>query len=134
MLASHEVCPICNQPLLIGKYINKDSGIMKKKFSWAEGICNKGSDNYQHVFFQISSLYGERLFEKISFAEKHCEIEINYVSHSSQINYWSKPKEGETQSSSSLPESLLIPNKIVDLDYPLLEKAINKIKTLALFL
>jgi hypothetical protein len=134
MLSAHETCPICNKPLLFAKYINKDSGIMKKKFSWAEGICNKGIDNYQHVFFQISSLYGERLFEKISFAAKSCEIEVNYVDHYSQINYWPKVNQDIHNASSSIPESVRIDNKLVDLDYPLLEKATNKIKTLALFL
>lgn len=134
MLASRDICPICNKKLLIAKFINKDSGLFKKKFSWTETICNSGSDNYEHVFLEVSSIYGERLFEKISFASKACEIEVNYVEHYSQINYWAKPQDGQQHSSSSLPEVLRIPNKLVELDYPLLEKATNKIKTLALFL
>ena len=100
---------------------------------WQKYIFHSAPDRQQdeitgrsHLFFQISDLYGERLFEKINFPEKSVEIEVNYVLHLTTLNYFERPPYTEFK-------TIKLENRLIELDYPDLKNIINKIKTIGLF-
>lgn len=89
-----------------------------------------------HLFFQLSSKEGELLVEKITFPQLGREIEINYALNKTVLIYWVQPRfDAQTKKwVHGEPAKVEIKDKLIPLDYPLLDKAVQKIKTLALFL
>lgn len=146
MLSSHEKCPVCLKDFHHAKYINKDCPIINQpKFSFVESICNRGIDftiktSYPpHTFFQLSSLYNEMLFQKVDFPDKNVWIEINYPLHQTVLVYTPKADIHCVTQPMVIPTPVVQPeklilNKLIDLDFPMLEKALNKIRVFAPFL
>src|SRR5271156_1631850 len=98
MSSSHEKCPVCGKDLLHSKRLNQLCIVLNMKMSFVESVCNNVVEppadeiEYpQHLFFQVTSLYGELLYEKINFPFKSFEIEVNYtkISKQSVITYFS---------------------------------------------
>jgi hypothetical protein len=137
MSCSHEKCPVCGKDLLHAKYLNQLCVVLSQKTSFVESVCNQMADPPDesvyptHLFFQITSLYGALLYEKINFPYKSFEVEVNYtkIAKQSVITYFSPPNVLK-----SVPPTKLEINRLLELDYPKLEKVIRKVKTLAPFL
>lgn len=108
----HAQCPICNGDLRMDVLLRNETWI-GKKLNIKKYVCFKDS------FIQITDLYNSVLFESIGFG-KGLSLAVNYVYHNSTI-YLNGANKIELK------------NRIVDLDYPLLEKARQKAQTLALF-
>lgn len=108
----HDRCPICNSELKVDVLLRNETWF-GKKIHIKKYVCSKDS------FIQITDLYKSVLFESVSF-DKGLSLNINYVNHNSIIYL-----DGSNK--------IELKNRIVDLDYPLLEKARQKVKTLALF-
>lgn len=147
MLSSHERCPICQKDFVNAKYLAKPCAVINKtSLSYIESICNRSewtsspSPIPEHSFFQITSLYGELLFQKILFAHLNAEVEVNYVLDESVITYFPKAdihcitQINLSPSPFKMPEKVIVKRRRFDLDFPFLSKTINKIKTLAPFL
>lgn len=144
MLSSHEICPICGKELLHSKKLNQSCAVVDhKKMSFVESICNTGSNDIEHgspahIFFQITSLYGCLLFQKIHLANHNFEVDINYTKHTSTITYLPRQnifdQKTQTWITNFQPEKVPLEEVLLDLDYPKLEKIIKKVKTLAPFL
>ena len=140
MLSSHETCPICKRGMIHSNKINKECLVLdNKKMSFVESICNQTAvDNnvIQHVFFQITSLYGELLFTRVQLNNHALEITVNYPKHDSEIKYLTKAYfDHKTQTwSGGNPESIKFDNTLLDLDFPDLSKTIKRAKILAPFL
>lgn len=136
MLSSHEKCPICGEEMKHAKYLNKKCLALNDKIiCYVESICNRVEDQEReyrrHLFFQVTTLYGELLMEKIQFPFDSIEIEVNYHKSQSIITYLPKP---DPYRPNAVPvDKVEIPRLLV-LDYPKLEKTINKAKTLVLFI
>lgn len=137
MSCSHEKCPVCGKDLLHAKYLNQLCVVLSQKTSFVESICNQvkelsdESEYPQHLFFQVTSLYGQLMYEKINFPSRNFEVEVNYIKVSKQsvITYFNV-----ANSASTTPATKLEINRLLELDYPKLEKVIRKVKTLAPFL
>jgi hypothetical protein len=115
------------------KHLNRTCKIAGgKERSFLESVCNKSTlnpdDKFPHQFFQVSSLYGQILFQSVHFLDVGRVVQVNYVSNSSEIMYWA-PSGGEGK-----PDILEFKNKIFEFDYPALEKIKNKTSVLAPFL
>lgn len=142
MLSSHETCPICGKGLLHSKKLNQPCAVVdNKKMSFVESICNTNNTDINqefphHIFFQVTSLYGELLYQKIDLIKYNCEVDINYTSHSSQLKYLkpSRWNEGTQTWQGGQIDVVPLENFLLDFDYPKLEKIIKKVKTLAPFL
>ncbi len=131
-MKTYEVCPVCKKDLIYSTYIRKPCVVLNEKnFSFVESICNHsdiadiGKNLPTHLYFQVASLYGDLLYEKVDFSGKSYSIIVNYVSHSTSLEYYSLEKS---------TEKILLKNRLIIWDFPDLTKAHNKIKTLALFL
>ena len=72
------------------------------------------------------------LFQKVELTQQNVSLEINYVLHESVITYL--PKLNRDIDTVVLPERLVLATRLVELDFPFLEKSIKKMKTLANFL
>jgi hypothetical protein len=138
MTPSHETCPICSGVLLNCKYLHHPCKIAdNKRMSYIDSVCNDvydvGRRNWLvHQFFQVTSLYGDCLFESITFVKHGILVEVNYIKVVSTITYSNSPKH-----------SILFPQdamqklefaRILELDYPKLENLLTKTKSLAPFL
>lgn len=140
MLSSHETCPICNREMIHSKKINVPCLVVdNKKMSFVESICNQTViDNHviEHVFFQITSLYGELLFTRVQLSNLALELTINYTKHNSEIKYLTKAHfDHKTQTwSGGTPEAINFDNTLLDLDFPDLSKTIKRAQMLAPFL
>ncbi len=143
MLSSHEICPICIRPLLHSKKINVTCAVVdNKKMSFVESVCNthnpdSKNDFPAHIFFQVTSLYGCMLYQKIHLTTYDCEVDINYTKHQSSITYLPKNKfdqKTQTWLTDNKPETIPLEEIILDLDYPKLENVIKRVKNLAPFL
>lgn len=133
MLHSHEVCPICKKEFKNIKYLNKKCGIASGEvMSFLESICHNSTldpkEDFPHSFFQVSSLYGQILFQSIDFIDLGRRVEINYISNSSNILFWPNP------TSNGDLKTVHLENKILVFDFPYLEKIKEKTSTYALFL
>jgi hypothetical protein len=136
MLSSHEVCPICHREMKHAKYLNKEcQALGGRRISFLESICNLVTDEEQeyprHTFFQVTTLYGERLMEKIQFPFDSIEVEVNYHKSQSIITYL--PKSDPYAPPVAQVDKIEM-KRLLSLDYPKLDKVIQKAKTLALFL
>lgn len=136
MIKAHQTCPICNSEFVISKHVNERCVPLDMKLSFIEYKCSQSKPYVlpKHSFFQITSLYGELLFEKIYFPKntiviEDCDIKINYVAHDTIFSYFSNKEYRRTNS-----EKVHIKNRLVSMDYPHLTKAINKLKSLAMLL
>lgn len=136
MLHSHDKCPICGLGLKHIPKIMIAAPIIhqNKSGSYIESICNK--DMTFHLFFQLSSKEGERLVEKITFPQEGKEIEVNYTLNKTSMIYQSKTRfDSQQKKWDHRPPTILeLKDRILDLDYPGLEKITKKIKSLAAFL
>ena len=137
MLPSHDMCPICNNPLKHIVGINKAAPIINKKELgyYVESTC-ANRDNTFHIFYQFTSKEGELLVEKIQFPQEGMEIEVNYALNRTMMTFFSKPKWDYVNKKwdHGSAESIELKDRLVALDYPKLEKATKKIKSLAIFL
>lgn len=129
MLTSYENCPVCNKRLRFFKRINTKCPLLAgtSKMSFLEGICNDPIGGIEHNFFQITSLYGEKLFEKIGILAINSEVEINYHLHKSVITYFSN------KAISYPPEKIEV-SKLIELDYSSIDAIANRIKKFKIFL
>ncbi len=145
MLSSPDKCPVCRGDFVNAKYLAKPCPLLSKNnFSFVESICNQvnflqtDTDYPYHAYFQITSLYGELLFQKIDLLMYTASIEVNYVLDQTVITYLPKADIHcitlPNNNTPKQPEKITIQGKKVELDYPLLRKTINKIKTLAPFI
>ena len=143
MLSSHEMCPVCKGELRHIKYINKACKIAGgKAMSFVESVCNNvgdlksTSDIPIHQFFQVTSLYSERLFEKVEFPDQGRAVEVNYVLHESIMWYYPKPEFNiqDPNTKAWTPPEKIAFKRLLTLDYPKLEKTINKFNVLVPFL
>jgi len=146
MLPSHEVCPICNKKIHHIKCISKKCPILNiDSLSFIESICNnvdttiidKKIEHSIHLFFEITSLYGELLYMKVNFPyyNSGVDVEVNYSLHKSTITYFNKPIFDKNKFRiNKFAEILVLENRLLELDFPTLEKTIKKIKTIAPFL
>jgi hypothetical protein len=136
MLPSHEKCPVCDITLKHNPRINRPAPIINqtKPGFYVESNCN--NDMTFHLFFQLSSKEGELLVEKITFPQLGREIEVNYTLNKTVLIYWCLPRfDPQTKKwVHGEPTRVEIKDNLVSLDYPTLDKAVKKIKTLALFL
>jgi hypothetical protein len=145
MSSSHEVCPICSNELKHIKYLAKPCKIAGGKvMSFMESVCNNvpaepvpGQSG--HLFFQVTSLYGQLLFESVQFLESDRWVGVNYLMSCSEFAYYPKADiHCITQPTPLSPpakvERLEFKNKILELDYPNLEKIKNKMNVLVPFL
>lgn len=136
MLSSHETCPVCQRELKHAKYINKKCAALDgKAISFVESVCNLVTDEEheypRHIFFQVTTLYKTCLMEKIQFPFDSFEVEVNYHRSNTIITYLPKP---DPFAANARPLDKIEMKRLLDLDYPSLEKVIKKAKTLALFL
>jgi hypothetical protein len=112
MLSFHNVCPICNSELIHTSHIaQKCLPLDRSSFSYMKWKCNKDH------FTQITDLYKNLLVETVHFGD--IITEVNYVKHRTIIYHGIKDH--------------LIMNRLLNLDYPKLIKAHNKVKTFLLF-
>ena len=139
MHPAHESCPICKCELMHSKYLARKCKIADDKvLSYIESVCSHvdfeapSPDYPYHLFFQVVSLYNDILFQSIDFPDMGRRVEVNYVLHVSKIIYAPKVDVHATQWSP--PDILEFKGKLLDLDYPKLEKIRNKINTLIPFL
>lgn len=137
MLSSHEQCPICGRNFIHGKYLNKYCPVVEQIICYVESIYNHITQmtNIEypvHTYFQVSSLYGEMLYQKVHFPFKDMEVEVNYTKKLNTITYFSKSDIHSTQI--SMPPDKIEIKRILELDFPHLTKILNKAKTLVLFL
>lgn len=138
MIPAHEKCPICHCELRHSKYINKHCLVLNKKISYVESVCNQPdvmSDNKSypiHLFFQVCSLYGELLYQKVQLITHYFEADINYPLHKSSILIFGKP---DIYATVAVPPDIInMDNRLLEFDFPQLEKLINKANTCKLFL
>lgn len=121
------------------KYLNNPCQIAGgKKLSYLESVCNKIKDfdtplaGYPfHQYFQVTSLYGTILFESVTFTDIGRFVSVNHITMTSEIMYYPKP------GFDAAPAQLLkleFKNRVLNLDYPKLEKIQEKIRVLAPFL
>ena len=123
MLPSHKCCPICNKTLVSSRLINKKCDLFDgKAFSYIFSSCSVDS---KHYFMQYSSLYGEILFENIMPPNAKFIVAVNYVKSNSSISYLSSKRI-----ESVTPIYL---DRLLVLDYPSLDKIIDKANSLLLF-
>ncbi|MFA6609046.1 MAG: hypothetical protein WCT07_04030 [Candidatus Paceibacterota bacterium] len=125
-MKAYETCPICNKSLIHSSKINKKCDVLEKNnFSFVESLCNHsnfvdiGDKLPTHLYLQVVSLYGDLLYEKISFPIKRYEISVNYVARTTKLIY---------------SEKVINLKRVIQLDYPDLIIAKQKLKTMALFL
>jgi hypothetical protein len=121
------------------KYLARKCKIANDKvLSYVESVCNHvdfGADSPDysyHQFFQVVSLYNDMLFQSIDFPDMGRRVEVNYVLNLSKIIY--APKVDIHATHWSPPDILEFKGKLLDLDYPKLEKIRNKISVLIPFL
>jgi len=135
-MKAHEKCPVCQRSLnsythLCNKCIVTGGQIL----SYIEYTCNSdilnvlqgGPNNINHLFAQVSSLYGDLFFEKVYFPLKSIEVEVNYVLHLSKLIYL--PKVNSNRDTTEV----IVKGHLIKLDYPHLERAQKRIKNLAVF-
>lgn len=139
MIPAHEICPICNEAIRHIKYINKTCHILdNKKMSFVESVCNQPdvmSDNKPypiHLFFQVTSLYGELLYQKVQLITHNFEADVNYPLHKSSFLLMAKPDIYAT--TYTPPDIVKLDNRLLEFDFPNLEKLINKANTCKMFL
>lgn len=130
-MQSHERCPVCNREMKHVQRLSRPCEIANNRtMSYLESYClNDDAQNVilgimQHDFFQVSSLYGERYFESVVFPDLKRRVEINYISTTSKISYWK----------GSPASTLEFKNRLLEFDYPKLEKIKEKTNILAPFL
>lgn len=150
MLSSHEKCPICYQELRHSKRLNTPCKVAGgKKLSYLESVCNKIADFNDpkpslpyHQYFQVTSLYGTVLFESVHFTDIGRVVTVNHITMTSEIIYH-PPVDRHCVTGPNIPPApgppiqsqiLEFKNRILDLDYPKLEKIREKINVLAPFL
>lgn len=125
MLPSHKQCPICNLNLCVNAYVNEHCLQLDKKISYIKGTCNSLTHK-EYSFSQVTSLYNELFYEQITVKNNDIIISNNYINRKTIISYSSK--------NSGALESLEYNQKMIEFDYPKMEKIIRKAKILALLL
>lgn len=135
MSSSHEKCPVCYIEMQHSKHLDKPCKIAGgKKLSYLESVCNRIRDfdapqnHPYHQYFQVTSLYGTVLFESIRFPDIGRMVSVNHITMKSEIIYF--PSVGSPPG----PGQTLEFKRILELDYPKLEKIREKINVLAPFL
>jgi hypothetical protein len=141
-MKSYENCPVCQRCLIHSKRICRKCTIARGQIlSFVESVCNQcnnsdavlglskiNHDLPNHIFFQVSSLYGNLLFEKVYFPPKCIEVEVNYVLSLSKLIYLPTNALSDRHFT-----EVVLNGYLIKLDYPLLEKTQKRIKTLAAF-
>jgi hypothetical protein len=135
MLSSYEKCPICQREMKHAKYLNKKCHALDDKvICFVESICNLVEDTEQeyrrHLFFQVTTLYGERLMEKVQYPFDALQIEVNY--HKSQSVIYYLPKVDMSAQPASVDKIEV--KSLLTLDYPKCDRIIKRAKNLAYFL
>lgn len=140
MSLSHDKCPICNRELQHSKYFNHPCmAAGGKNLSYLDSVCNNVKDFQKppegypiHTFFQVTSLYGDCLEEAVLFPDTGVDVSVNYIKQVSTITYFAR--YNYTDTAYKEPMKIVWEGRVLEFDYPKLEKLINKVRTLAPFL
>jgi hypothetical protein len=115
--------------------------IDKDKTSFIYSYCNlpdiiaNNRDYPLHTFSEYSSLYGHPLYQGIFFSKFNFTVRCFYVLYKTEIEYYSgSVAYNNTIDYHERSEILELNNRILEPDYPKLEKLIKKAKSLAPFL
>jgi hypothetical protein len=136
MSSSHKICPICEGQFDSNQHINEPCRELDKlSMTYTTDHCGgfyspkKSEEFIRHIFWQISSF--EQLFYygvqfPLIVLGGGVNIEVNYVMWETVITYLNQDDERD--------ERIVVPQKLFEVDFPLCNKTINKIKTLSPFL
>lgn len=127
----HNHCPVCGNIFChSAKYLQTKCYVLNnKKLSFVEYICDGIRDTFtQHVFFQIISLYDDLYYECVSLPENNIEVAVDYVNNITFLIYL------RNKTPANRSETMELKNTIIELDYPKLEKVIQKVNTYKPFL
>ncbi len=109
----HEVCPICGGELHL-EILLRNEHWLGQRLNLKKHACSKDG------FLQISDFYKSLLLEVIMF-EPNLTLYVDYVHHKSTLYL-----KGA--------EKIEFKNRLIDLDYPKLNKVRQKVKVLTLFI
>jgi hypothetical protein len=130
MLCSYNLCPVCGKNLIHYKRLNKKHDLSDSKLSYVESICNYGGDdpNTTHIFRQLTSLYGELLGEQLNIPLHYFEIKNNYIKSNTEVKLFKK-----TDAIDGTPDNITF-KKVIKINYHNMDKIINRIRTMNVFL
>lgn len=139
-------CPICNSEMISNRFINEPISnhfffVDKDKTSFIFYSCNLPdikSDNRSypiHTYSLYTTLYDGIYYQGIYLVEHNLSIRNYHALYKTEIEYFSSSLEPEDMFNSVEETTLVtLSNRLLDFDFPNLEKAIKKAKSLAPFL
>lgn len=145
MSSSPKQCPVCDSAMTEERYINESLDkhfrfVDKDKTSFFYYRCNLPdvkSDNKPypiHTYSLYTTLYDGTLYEGIYLYDIHISVRIFYALYKTEIVYYNTKYNTEPGIPDTDPEMITLDNRLLEPDYPKLEKLINKVKSLAPFL
>lgn len=145
MSSSPKLCPICSTEMIVQRHINEPLDnhfrfVDKDKTSFNYYKCNLPdiiSDNKPypiHTYSLYTTLYDGILYQGIYLYKINIAIKIFHALYRTEISYFTNKDIDNVGYYAEESDLIVLDNRLLEPDYPKMEKLISKAKSLAPFL